>query len=86
MIRATLALSLLVAFTMGLAVTPAASAAPDPIDFYPCFAGGTSIVVMGRTVATCFLGPGGSPVGYTYCGDGGRAYTVLMFQTTCVGG
>ncbi len=82
--RAILLFSVLITFTLGLAVTPTASAIPDPVETYSCFAGGSTIVVLGRTVATCFLGPGGSPVGYTFCENDGRQYWILGVGTRCV--
>ncbi len=85
MFKATLLVAVFVWFSVGLAVTPQAAAIPEPVEFYSCFAGGTSIVVLGRPVATCFLGPGGSPVGFTYC-DNGQRYTVFGISTRCVGG
>lgn len=47
---ASLALLLLL-----LAAAPA-QAQPSPVGIYPCFNGGTTVVVAGKTLLTCFQG------------------------------
>lgn len=64
---------LVVATLTVLAVVPSASAWQPPhvpeVQFIPCFAGGTSVVVDGQAVVTCFGGPG-SFLWIERCDDG----------------
>ncbi len=63
-ILASLALLLML-----LALAPSAAAQPSPIGIYPCFNGGTTVVVAGHTVAECV-----EAVRVERCVSGGVAY------------
>ena len=54
MMRTLLLLSTL-AVALAL-LAPSAVARPSPVGLYPCFNGGTTVVVNGETVLTCFQG------------------------------
>jgi hypothetical protein len=42
-----------VALTL-VVLAPSAAARPLPVETYPCFNGGTTVVVNGQTLLTCF--------------------------------